>query len=74
MEKFYTRQEIVEAAQAALENWDFSVYENEEKAATVKRNLEMIVDGSDDVGNEDSNQIKRQNNIEWALTDYVESV
>jgi len=74
MNTHYTRQEIVEASEAALENWDFSVYEDDAKAATVKHNLEMIVDGSDDVGNEDSNQIKRQNNIEWALTDYVESV
>lgn len=74
MEKFYTRQEIVEAAQAALENWDFSVYEEEGKGETVKRNLEMIVSGEDDVGEEDSNQIKKAHDIIWDLTSYVESV
>lgn len=70
----YTREEIVEAAKSALENWDFGTYEDEQKAADVKTNLEMIVSGSDDVGNEDSNQIQRRHSIEWDLTSYVENV
>lgn len=74
MNTHYTRQEIVEAAQSAIENWDFSVYEDAEKEANVKRNLEMIVSGSDDVGEEDSNQIKKSHDIIWDLTSYVESV
>lgn len=63
----YTRQEIVEAAQSALENWD-------DASAEVRTNLEMIVDGRDEVGNEDANQINRKHDIFQALQAYVESV
>lgn len=63
----YTREEIVEAAKSALENWD-------DASAEVRTNLEMIVSGQDEVGSEGANEIARKGDIFPALLSYVESV
>jgi hypothetical protein len=63
----YTREEIVAEAQAALANWDLELANDPEQC---KRNLEDIIDGSDDIGTDEP--VETTKKLIYWLQDYVD--